>query len=126
MDAPQVELSSSAPTKEPFLRIGSKRMGKTFNPFSSSSASSKGAEKESQQPNRLLQLAKSKEKKDKRKKKGKGEQTQTGAMNKGYCGVSCSSFNLLSKTIWEINCPDYHEKKEITHLNCYFRQTLPV
>ncbi|XP_056272585.1 A-kinase anchor protein 13-like isoform X3 [Pseudoliparis swirei] len=72
-----VELSSSAPTKEPFLRIGSKRMGKTFNPFSSSSASSKGAEKESQQPNRLLQLAKSKEKKDKRKKKGKGEQTQT-------------------------------------------------
>ncbi|XP_034391925.1 A-kinase anchor protein 13 isoform X3 [Cyclopterus lumpus] len=71
-----VEPSSSAPTKEPFLRIGSKRMGKNFNPFSSS-ASSKGAEKESQLPNRLLQLAKPKEKKDKRKKKGKGEQTQT-------------------------------------------------
>ncbi|XP_054475258.1 A-kinase anchor protein 13 isoform X2 [Anoplopoma fimbria] len=73
-----VELSSSAPAKEPFLRIGSKRMGKNFNPFSSSSSSSKaqGAEKESQLPNRLLQLAKPKEKKDKRKK-GKEEQTPT-------------------------------------------------
>ncbi|XP_068460217.1 A-kinase anchor protein 13-like isoform X2 [Clinocottus analis] len=71
-----VELSSSVPTKEPFLRIGSKRMGKNFNPFSSSS-SSKGAEKEAQLPNRLLQLAKPKEKKDKRKKKCKGEPTQT-------------------------------------------------
>ncbi|KAK1887589.1 A-kinase anchor protein 13, partial [Dissostichus eleginoides] len=73
-----VELSSSAPAKEPFLRIGSKRMGKHFNPFSSSSSSSKpqGAEKESQLP-RLLQLTKPKEKKDKRKKKGNGEQTPT-------------------------------------------------
>uniref|UniRef100_UPI0037E78F37 A-kinase anchor protein 13-like isoform X2 n=1 Tax=Semicossyphus pulcher TaxID=241346 RepID=UPI0037E78F37 len=69
----EVELSSSAPTKEPFLRIGSKRMGKNFNPFSSSSSSSKaqGAEKESQLPSRLLQLTKPKEKKDKKKKKGK-------------------------------------------------------
>ncbi|XP_078024406.1 uncharacterized protein akap13b isoform X2 [Epinephelus lanceolatus] len=66
----EVELSSSAPTKEPFLRIGSKRMSKSFNPFSSSKP--QGAEKESKQ----LQLAKPKEKKDK-KKKGKGEQTQT-------------------------------------------------
>ncbi|XP_037622082.1 A-kinase anchor protein 13-like isoform X4 [Sebastes umbrosus] len=73
-----VELSSSVPTKEPFLRIGSKRMGKNFNPFSSSSSSKpQGAEKESQLPTRLLQLGKPKEKKDKRKKKGKGEQTQT-------------------------------------------------
>ncbi|XP_051239077.1 A-kinase anchor protein 13 isoform X3 [Dicentrarchus labrax] len=74
----EVELSSSAPTKEPFLRIGSKRMGKNFNPFSSSSSSKpQGAEKESQLPTRLLQLAKSKEKKDKKKKTGKGgEQTQ--------------------------------------------------
>ncbi|XP_050929620.1 A-kinase anchor protein 13 isoform X6 [Lates calcarifer] len=40
----EVELSSSAPTKEPFLRIGSKRMGKNFNPFSSSSKP-QGAEK---------------------------------------------------------------------------------
>ncbi|KAM8893040.1 uncharacterized protein AB9W97_012741 isoform 4-T4 [Spinachia spinachia] len=73
-----VELSTSAPTKEPFLRIGSKRMKKNFNPFSSSSSSSKtpGAEKESQLPGRLLQLTKPKEK-DKRKKKGKGEQTPT-------------------------------------------------
>ncbi|XP_029290435.1 A-kinase anchor protein 13-like isoform X2 [Cottoperca gobio] len=72
-----VELSSSVPTKEPFLRIGSKRIGKNFNPFSSSSSSkSQGAEKDSQLPTRLLQLAKPKEKKDKRKKKGKGEQTQ--------------------------------------------------
>ncbi|KAJ4938054.1 hypothetical protein JOQ06_002680 [Pogonophryne albipinna] len=77
-----VELSSSAPAKEPFLRIGSKRMGKHFNPFSSSSSSSsssskpQGAEKESQLP-RLLQLTKPKEKKDKRKKKGKGELTPT-------------------------------------------------
>lgn len=77
----EVELSSSAPVKEPFLRIGSKKMGKNFNPFSSSSSSSsktQGAEKESQLPTRLLQLAKPKEKKDKKKKKGKGgEQTQT-------------------------------------------------
>ncbi|XP_027134513.1 A-kinase anchor protein 13-like isoform X5 [Larimichthys crocea] len=78
----EVELSSSAPTKEPFLRIGSKRMGKNFNPFSSSSSSSsskpQGAEKESQLPTRLLQLTKPKEKKDKKKKKGKGgDQAQT-------------------------------------------------
>ncbi|KAM7413850.1 hypothetical protein PAMA_018915 [Pampus argenteus] len=73
----EVELSSSAPTKEPFLRIGSKRMGKNFNPFSSASSSkSQGAEKDSQLPTRLLQLAKPKEKKEKKKKKGKGEQTQ--------------------------------------------------
>ncbi|XP_068578877.1 A-kinase anchor protein 13-like isoform X4 [Cebidichthys violaceus] len=75
----KVELSTSAPTKEPFLRIGSKRMGKNFNPFSSSSSKAQGAEKESQLPNRLLQLAKPKEKKDKRKKKGKGEQTESKA-----------------------------------------------
>ncbi|XP_055365360.1 A-kinase anchor protein 13-like isoform X4 [Betta splendens] len=77
----QVELSSSAPTKEPFLRIGSKRMSKSFNPFSSSSSSKhQGAEKESQLPTRLLQLAKPKEKKDKKKKKGKGgAQAQTEA-----------------------------------------------
>ncbi|XP_059191879.1 A-kinase anchor protein 13 [Centropristis striata] len=74
----EVELSSSAPTKEPFLRIGSKRMGKNFNPFSSSSSSkTHGAEKESQLPTKLLQLAKPKEKKDKKKKKGKGEQSPT-------------------------------------------------
>ncbi|XP_077953992.1 uncharacterized protein LOC120808992 isoform X6 [Gasterosteus aculeatus] len=73
-----VELSTSAPTKEPFLRIGSKRMKKNFNPFSSSSSSkTQGAEKEAQLPNRLLQLTKPKEKKDKRKTKGKAEQTQT-------------------------------------------------
>ncbi|XP_038563070.1 A-kinase anchor protein 13-like isoform X3 [Micropterus salmoides] len=74
----EVELSSSAPTKELFLRIGSKRMGKNFNPFSSSKP--QGAQKESQLPTRLLQLAKPKENKDKKKKKKKGkggEQTQT-------------------------------------------------
>ncbi|XP_044047786.1 A-kinase anchor protein 13-like isoform X3 [Siniperca chuatsi] len=70
----EVELSSSAPTKEPFLRIGSKRMGKNFNPFSSSSSSKpQGAEKEAQLPTRLLQLAKPKEKKDKKKKKPQTE-----------------------------------------------------
>lgn len=80
LDVLQVELSSSAPAKEPFLRIGSKRMGKHFNPFSSSSSSKpQGAEKESQLP-RLLQLTKPKEKKDKRKKKGNGELTPTGTM----------------------------------------------
>ncbi|XP_008302665.1 A-kinase anchor protein 13 [Stegastes partitus] len=74
----EVELSSSAPTKEPFLRIGSKRMGKNFNPFSSASTSKpQGAERESQLPTKLLQLAKPKEKKDKKKKKGKGgDQTE--------------------------------------------------
>ncbi|KAK2841770.1 hypothetical protein Q5P01_011970 [Channa striata] len=77
----EVELSSSAPTKEHFLRIGSKRMSKNFNPFSSSSSSkSQGAEKESQPPSRLLQLTKPKDKKDKKKKKGKGgEPAQTEA-----------------------------------------------
>ncbi|XP_069018084.1 A-kinase anchor protein 13-like isoform X2 [Embiotoca jacksoni] len=75
----EVELSSSAPAKESFLRIGSKRMGKNFNPFFSSSSSSKlqGAEKESQLPTKLLQLAKPKEKKDKKKKGKGGEKTQT-------------------------------------------------
>ncbi|XP_035813229.2 A-kinase anchor protein 13-like isoform X3 [Amphiprion ocellaris] len=69
----EVELSSSAPTKEHFLRIGSKRMGKNFNPFSSApTCKPQGAEKESQLPTKLLQLAKPKEKKDKKKKKGKG------------------------------------------------------
>ncbi len=65
-------------------------MSKNFNPFSSSSSSSKpqGAEKESQLPTRLLQLAKPKEKKDKKKKKGKGEQAQTGTMNKADSLVS--------------------------------------
>ncbi|XP_074533166.1 uncharacterized protein LOC141796122 isoform X2 [Halichoeres trimaculatus] len=75
----EVELSSSAPTKEPFLRIGSKRMGKNFNPFSSSSSSSskaQGAEKESQLPSRLLQLTKPKEKKEKKKKKGKDSENK--------------------------------------------------
>ncbi|XP_056138409.1 A-kinase anchor protein 13-like [Lampris incognitus] len=72
--AQEVELSSSAPTKEPFLRIGSKRMSKNFNPFSSSSK--QGSEKESQLPTRLLQLAKPKEKKEKKKKKGKGGESQ--------------------------------------------------
>ncbi|XP_005747997.1 A-kinase anchor protein 13-like [Pundamilia nyererei] len=76
--AKEVELSSSAPTKEPFLRIGSKRMSKNFNPFSSKA---QGAEKESQLPSRLLQLTKSKEKKEK-KKKGKGGKDAQ-AENKG-------------------------------------------
>lgn len=75
----EVELSSSVPTKESFLRIGSKRMTKNFNLFSSTSSSKpQGAEKESQLPSRLLQLAKPKEKKDKKRKKGKGgEATET-------------------------------------------------
>lgn len=76
----QVELSSSAPTKEPFLRIGSKRMGKNLNPFSSSSSKTQGAEKsrDSQLSTKLLQLTKSKEKKDKKKKGKTEEETQTG------------------------------------------------
>lgn len=75
-----MELSSSAPTKEPFLRIGSKRLSKNFNPFSSSSSfKTQGAEKESQLPTRLLKLTKPKEKKDKKKKKENGgEQPPTG------------------------------------------------
>ncbi|XP_029910505.1 A-kinase anchor protein 13 isoform X2 [Myripristis murdjan] len=73
----EMEVSSSAPTKEPFLRIGSKKMGKNFNPFSSSSSKNQGAEKECQLPTRLLQLAKPKEKKEKKKKRKGGEQTQT-------------------------------------------------
>jgi len=75
-----VELSSSAPAKEPFLRIGSKRMGKNFNPFSSSSSSSKtpAGDKDAQLPNRLLQLAKAKGKKEKKKKGRGGEREETG------------------------------------------------
>ncbi|CAL8293300.1 unnamed protein product [Boreogadus saida] len=84
--AKEVELSSSAPTKEPFLRIGSKRMGKNFNPFSSSSSSSstsssskpQGGDKDAQLPNRLLQLAKTKPKKEKKKKGKGGEREETG------------------------------------------------
>ncbi|XP_030587072.1 A-kinase anchor protein 13-like isoform X2 [Archocentrus centrarchus] len=71
----EVELSSSAPTKEHFLRIGSKRMSKNLNPFSSASSSkAQGAQKESQLPSKLLLMTKPKEKKDKKKKKGKGGQ----------------------------------------------------
>ncbi|CAL9697076.1 unnamed protein product [Knipowitschia caucasica] len=76
----EVELSTSAPTKEPFLRIGSKRMGKNFNPFASSSKT-QGAEKET---SRLLQLTKpkkdKKDKKDKKKKKGEPPPTGTGGV----------------------------------------------
>lgn len=67
-------------------------MGKNFNPFSSSKP--QGAQKESQLPTRLLQLAKPKENKDKKKKKKKGkggEQTQTGMMNTFYPDINRSS-----------------------------------
>ncbi|KAJ0029539.1 hypothetical protein NQD34_004536, partial [Periophthalmus magnuspinnatus] len=86
----EVELSTSAPTKEPFLRIGSKRMGKNFNPFASSSSKTQGAEKE---PSRLLQLTKpKKDKKDKKKKKGEAPPTGTGSVSnfqKGGDNFSC-------------------------------------
>uniref|UniRef100_A0A8C8HLX3 Uncharacterized protein n=1 Tax=Oncorhynchus tshawytscha TaxID=74940 RepID=A0A8C8HLX3_ONCTS len=79
----EAELSSSPATKEPFLRMGSKRKGKNLNPFSSSSsnASSKAqssTEGQNQIPNRLMQLAMTKDKKEKKKKKGKGQQSQPG------------------------------------------------
>ncbi|XP_053740847.1 A-kinase anchor protein 13 isoform X3 [Synchiropus splendidus] len=73
----EVELSSSAPSKEPFLRLGSKRMGKNFNPFSNSS---KTSEKEAQQPSRLLKLTKPKDKKEKKKKKGEEPGPREGAV----------------------------------------------
>uniref|UniRef100_A0A673WPP5 A-kinase anchoring protein 13 n=1 Tax=Salmo trutta TaxID=8032 RepID=A0A673WPP5_SALTR len=81
----EVELSSSPATKDPFLRMGSKRKGKNLNPFSSLSSSSNASSKaqsstegQNQIPNRLMQLAKTKDKKEKKKKKGKGQQSQTG------------------------------------------------
>lgn len=77
----EAELSSSPATKDPFLRMGSKRKGKNLNPFSSSNASSKAqssTEGQNQIPNRLMQLAKTKDKKEKKKKKGKGQQSQPG------------------------------------------------
>ncbi|KAK7892012.1 hypothetical protein WMY93_023975 [Mugilogobius chulae] len=78
----EVELSTSAPTKEPFLRIGSKRMGKNFNLFASSSSKTQGAEKE---PSRLLQLTKpKKDKKDKKKKKGEAPPKGTGAVMSNF------------------------------------------
>ncbi|XP_031657893.1 A-kinase anchor protein 13 isoform X9 [Oncorhynchus kisutch] len=84
----EAELSSSPATKEPFLRMGSKRKGKNLNPFSSSSsnASSKAqssTEGQNQIPNRLMQLAMTKDKKEKKKKKGKGQQSQPDPQNTG-------------------------------------------
>lgn len=99
----QVELSSSAPTKEPFLRIGSKRMSKNFNPFSSKA---QGAEKESQLPSRLLQLTKSKEKKEKKKKGKGGKDAQTGTVRPtqsedghGWSGVLCTGILLHNSCV---------------------------
>uniref|UniRef100_A0A4W5P4B0 A-kinase anchoring protein 13 n=1 Tax=Hucho hucho TaxID=62062 RepID=A0A4W5P4B0_9TELE len=81
----EAELSSFPATKDPFLRMGSKRKGKNLNPFSSSSSSSNASSKaqsstegQNQIPNRLMQLAKTKDKKEKKKKKGKGQQSQPG------------------------------------------------
>lgn len=113
-DVTQVELSSSAPVKEPFLRIGSKRMGKNFNPFSSSSSSkTPAAEKDSQLPTRLLQLAKPKEKKDKKKKKGKGaEQAQTGRMTRN---------NIISLTIII-----YHLHSSLTMTQAFLQSNVKV
>ncbi|XP_070966180.1 A-kinase anchor protein 13 isoform X12 [Oncorhynchus clarkii lewisi] len=84
----EAELSSSPATKEPFLRMGSKRKGKNLNPFSSSSsnASSKAqssTEGQNQIPNRLMQLAMTKDKQEKKKKKGKGQQSQPDPQNTG-------------------------------------------
>ncbi|KAM9568319.1 A-kinase anchor protein 13 isoform 18-T18 [Salvelinus alpinus] len=83
----EAELPSSSATKDPFLRMGSKRKGKNLNPFSSSSnASSKAqssTEGQNQIPNRLMQLAKTKDKKEKKKKKGKGQQSQPDPQNTG-------------------------------------------
>ncbi|KAM9503908.1 A-kinase anchor protein 13-like isoform 1-T1 [Salvelinus alpinus] len=85
----EAELSSSPATKEPFLRMGSKRKGKNLNPFSSSSSSSNASSKaqsstegQNQIPNRLMQMAKTKDK-EKKKKKGKGQQSQPDPENTG-------------------------------------------
>ncbi|XP_041746088.1 A-kinase anchor protein 13 isoform X2 [Coregonus clupeaformis] len=85
----EAELSSSPATKDPFLRMGSKRKGKNLNPFSSLSSSSNASSKaqsstegQNQIPNRLMQLAKTKDKKEKKKKKGKG-QSQPDPQNTG-------------------------------------------
>ncbi|XP_028971111.2 A-kinase anchor protein 13 isoform X2 [Esox lucius] len=68
----EAELSSSPATKEPFLRMGSKRKGKNLNPFSSSNSKAQSStEAQNQIPHRLMQLAKSK-----KKKKGKGQPSQ--------------------------------------------------
>uniref|UniRef100_A0A6Q2YBN8 DH domain-containing protein n=1 Tax=Esox lucius TaxID=8010 RepID=A0A6Q2YBN8_ESOLU len=70
----EAELSSSPATKEPFLRMGSKRKGKNLNPFSSSNSKAQSStEAQNQIPHRLMQLAKSK-----KKKKGKGQPSQPG------------------------------------------------
>ncbi|XP_045083081.1 A-kinase anchor protein 13-like isoform X3 [Coregonus clupeaformis] len=89
----EAELSSSPATKDPFLRMGSKRKGKNLNPFSSSSSSSNASSKaqsstdgQNQIPNRLMQLAKTKDKKEKKKKKGKG-QSQPDPQNTGVTGL---------------------------------------
>ncbi|XP_070986773.1 A-kinase anchor protein 13-like isoform X1 [Oncorhynchus clarkii lewisi] len=92
----EAELSSSPATKDPFLRMGSKRKGKNLNPFSSSSSSSNANSKaqsstegQNQIPNRLMQLAKTKDKKEKKKKKGKGQQSQPDPGNTGVTESQC-------------------------------------
>uniref|UniRef100_A0A8C7INZ5 A-kinase anchor protein 13 n=1 Tax=Oncorhynchus kisutch TaxID=8019 RepID=A0A8C7INZ5_ONCKI len=91
----EAELSSSPATKDPFLRMGSKRKGKNLNPFSSSSSSSNASSKaqsstegQNQIPNRLMQLAKTKDKKEKKKKKGKGQQSQPGTSSTSQLPVA--------------------------------------
>uniref|UniRef100_A0A8C7R6C4 A-kinase anchoring protein 13 n=1 Tax=Oncorhynchus mykiss TaxID=8022 RepID=A0A8C7R6C4_ONCMY len=91
----EAELSSSPATKDPFLRMGSKRKGKNLNPFSSSSSSSNASSKaqsstegQNQIPNRLMQLAKTKDKKEKKKKKGKGQQSQPGTSSTSQVPVA--------------------------------------
>lgn len=95
----EAELSSSPATKDPFLRMGSKRKGKNLNPFSSLSSSSNASSKaqsstegQNQIPNRLMQLAKTKDKKEKKKKKGKGQQSQTGTSSTSQVPVAPAKY----------------------------------
>ncbi|KAI1904523.1 hypothetical protein AGOR_G00006520 [Albula goreensis] len=69
-----VEKKSSSPVRDTLRRIGSKRKGKTLNPFASNqSQKAPSGEGQSHISGRLLQLAKTKDPKEKKEKKKKGK-----------------------------------------------------
>ncbi|XP_072554502.1 A-kinase anchor protein 13-like isoform X4 [Paramormyrops kingsleyae] len=73
------ELSSSPGKDSMMMRMGSKRKGRSLNPFAlNSSHKAQAPEAQPQLTGRLLQLAKTKEKKEKKKKKVKEQLSQPG------------------------------------------------
>ncbi|XP_048828973.1 A-kinase anchor protein 13-like isoform X2 [Brienomyrus brachyistius] len=78
-DPGDCELSSSPGKDSMMMRMGSKRKGRSLNPFAlNSSHKAQAPEAQPQLTGRLLQLAKTKEKKEKKKKKVKEQLSQPG------------------------------------------------